>query len=135
MQFLDLGWIHLPHLRIRKYFTENSSVNFHDKVFLHFFLKFRKKWRKNLSWKFMEELPVSVKYLWIRKWTWWIRPKYRKYLDEKADMCPNSMLSHNFFMSFDDLYQSLYFVAVVILWTKLVKKQYVWFHAFGLPFL
>ena len=89
--------IHLVHLQISKYFMDDSSVNFHDKFFLHFLLKFRKKWRKNLSWKFMEELSVSVKYVWIHKWTWWIRPKYRKYLDEKADMCPNSMLSHNFF--------------------------------------
>ena len=69
---LHIGQIHLVHLRICKYFTDDSSVNFHDKVFLHFLPKFRKKWRKNLSWKFMDE--SSVKYLWIRKWTRWIRP-------------------------------------------------------------
>ena len=28
--------IHLPHLRIRKYFMDDSSVNFQEKVFLHF---------------------------------------------------------------------------------------------------
>ena len=33
---LYIGQIHPPHLRIHKYFTDNSSVNFHDKVFLHF---------------------------------------------------------------------------------------------------
>ena len=47
-------------------------LNFHVKFFLHFLLKFRKKGRKNMSWKFMDEL--SVKYLWIHKWTRWIRP-------------------------------------------------------------
>ena len=30
------GRIHLVHLRIRKYFTEDTSVNFHDRFFLHF---------------------------------------------------------------------------------------------------
>ena len=35
MSLLGMSQIHLPHLRIRKYFTKNSSVNFHDKVFLH----------------------------------------------------------------------------------------------------
>ena len=73
-QFFDYGRIHLVHLWIHKYFTDDSSVNFHDKFFLHFLLKFRKKWRKNLSWKFTDE--SSIKYLWIRKWTRWIRPKY-----------------------------------------------------------
>ena len=33
---LYLGWIHLPHLWIHKYFTNDTSINFHDKVFLHF---------------------------------------------------------------------------------------------------
>ena len=70
---LYYGRIHLVHLRIHKYLTDDPSVNFHDKFFLHFLLKFRKKWRKNLSWKFMDE--SSVKYLQIRKWTRWIRPK------------------------------------------------------------
>ena len=51
---------------------DDSSVNFHDKFFLNFFLNFSKKWRKNLSWKFMDE--SSVKYLWIDKWGRWIRP-------------------------------------------------------------
>ena len=32
---LILGRIHPPHLWIHKYFTDNSSVNFHDKGFLH----------------------------------------------------------------------------------------------------
>ena len=34
-----IGWIHLGHLRIHKYFTDDSSVNFHDMVFHHFFEK------------------------------------------------------------------------------------------------
>ena len=33
---VSLGKIHLPHLRIHKYFMDDLSVNFHDKVFLHF---------------------------------------------------------------------------------------------------
>ena len=69
------GQIHLPHLRICKYFMDDSSVNFHDKVFLHFLQKFGKKWRKTLSWKFMDE--SSVKYLWIHKWGRWIQPMCR----------------------------------------------------------
>ena len=40
--------------------------------FFFFFLNFRKKWRKNLSFKFMNE--SSVRYLWIHKWNSWIRP-------------------------------------------------------------
>ena len=51
---------------------DDSSVNFHDKILLNFLLKFRKKWTKNLSWKFTYEL--SVKYLRICKWTRWIWP-------------------------------------------------------------
>ena len=66
------GRIHLVHLWICKYFTDDSSINFHDKFFLYFLLKFSKKWRKNLPWKFTDE--SSVKYLRIRKWTRWIRP-------------------------------------------------------------
>ena len=31
-----IGQIHLVHLQIRKYFTNDSSVNFNDKFFLHF---------------------------------------------------------------------------------------------------
>ena len=38
-----LGRIHLVHLRIRKYFMDDSSVNFHDKFFLHFLVNFSKK--------------------------------------------------------------------------------------------
>ena len=72
-RYCAIGRIHLVHLRIHKYLTDDSSVNFHDKFFLHFLLKFRKKWRKNLSWKFTDE--SSIKYLWIHKWTRWIRPK------------------------------------------------------------
>ena len=85
--FLYLGRIHLVHLWICKYFTDDSSVNFHDKFFLHFLLKFRKKWRRNLSWKFTDKW--SVKYLWIHKWTRWIRPMahngptHRVFLDIK----------------------------------------------------
>ena len=71
-QFSNLGRIHLVYLRIRKYFMDDSSVNFHDKFFLHFLVNFSKKWRKNLSWKFTDE--SSIKYLWIRKWTRWIWP-------------------------------------------------------------
>ena len=67
-----LGRIRLPHLRISKYFTDDSSVNFPDMVFLHFLQKIGKKWRKTLSWKFTDE--SSIKYLWIRKWGRWIRP-------------------------------------------------------------
>ena len=37
------GQIHVSHLRIRKDFTDDSSVNFHDKVFLQFVKKFGKK--------------------------------------------------------------------------------------------
>ena len=58
---------------------DDSSVNFHDKVFLHFLPNFFKKWRKILSWKFTDEL--SVKYLRIHKWGRWIRPKT---ISEKA---------------------------------------------------
>ena len=36
-----------------------SSVKFHDKFLLHFLLKFSRKWRKNLSWKYMDESSVS----------------------------------------------------------------------------
>ena len=39
------GQIHLRYLQINKYLMDDSSVNFHDKVFLHFLLKFT----KNLS--------------------------------------------------------------------------------------
>ena len=35
---LDLGRIHLVHLRIHKYFTDDPSINFHDVFFLHFLL-------------------------------------------------------------------------------------------------
>ena len=73
MNILVLGRIHMVHLWIRKYFMDDSSINFHDKFFLHFLLNFSKKWRKNLSWKFTDE--SSVKYLQIRKWTRWSRPK------------------------------------------------------------
>ena len=41
--YVDLGRIQLVHLQIRKYFTDDSSVNFHDKFFLHFLLKLTKK--------------------------------------------------------------------------------------------
>ena len=51
----DLGRIHLVHLRIHKYFTDDSSVNFHDKIFLYFLKKCGKKWRKTLSWKFTDD--------------------------------------------------------------------------------
>ena len=36
------------------------------------FSNIAKKWRIILSWKFTDE--SSIKYLWIRKWTRWIRP-------------------------------------------------------------
>ena len=55
------------------------SINFHDKVFLYFLKKNGKKWRKNLSWKFTDEL--SIKYLWIHKWGRWIRPKCQRRMD------------------------------------------------------
>ena len=38
---------------------DDSSVNFHDKFFLHFLLKFSRKWRKTLSWKFTDELSIT----------------------------------------------------------------------------
>ena len=72
-QYWDIGRIHLVLLRIHKYLTDDSFVNFRDKFWLHFLLKFRKKWRKNLLWKFTDE--SSIKYLQICKWTRWIRPK------------------------------------------------------------
>ena len=59
--FFDLGRIHLPHIRILKYFMDDLSINFHDKVFLHFLSKFGKKRRKTMSWKFTDE--SSVRYL------------------------------------------------------------------------
>ena len=68
----NYGWIHLVHLQIHKYFTDDSSVNFHDKFFLHFLKKISKQWRKTLSCKYTDE--SSVKYLRIHKWTRWIRP-------------------------------------------------------------
>ena len=34
---MHYGRSHLVHLRIHKYFMNDSSVNFHDKIFLHFF--------------------------------------------------------------------------------------------------
>ena len=37
-----LGRIHLPQLQIHKYFTDDSSINVHDKVFLHFFTNLAK---------------------------------------------------------------------------------------------
>ena len=70
---LHYGRIHLVHLRSLKYFTDDSSVNFHDKFCLHFVVNFSKKWRKNLSWKFTDE--SSIKYLRVCKWTRWIWPK------------------------------------------------------------
>ena len=36
--YLDIGRIHLVHLRIHKYFVDDSSVNFLDMFFLHFLL-------------------------------------------------------------------------------------------------
>ena len=45
-QVNDFGRIHLTHLWIRKYFTDDSSVNFHDKVFLHFLKKMAKNEEK-----------------------------------------------------------------------------------------
>ena len=36
------------HLRICKYFMDDSSINFHDKFFLHFLLKFCKTCHENL---------------------------------------------------------------------------------------
>ena len=62
-----------------------SSINFHDNFCLHFLLNFSKKWRKMSSWKFTDEL--SVKYLWIHKWTRWIRPK-RPYLWKTLQLFP-----------------------------------------------
>ena len=35
--------IHLPILWIHNYFTDDSSINFHDKVFLHFLKECGKK--------------------------------------------------------------------------------------------
>ena len=46
-----IGRIHLPHLGIHKYFMDESSINFHDKVFLHFLKKIWQKMKKTL---FME---------------------------------------------------------------------------------
>ena len=66
--FCYLGWIHLPHLRIRKIFTDNSSVFF-------IFCKNLAKNEKTMSWKFTDE--SSVKYLPISKWGRWIRPKFK----------------------------------------------------------
>ena len=62
----DIGRIHLPHLQINKYFTDDSSINFHDNFFLPLLLNYSKKWRKIMSWKFMDE--SSLKYLWICKY-------------------------------------------------------------------
>ena len=42
------GQIHLVHLWIHKYFMDDSSVNFHDKVFLHFWKKNWQKMKENL---------------------------------------------------------------------------------------
>ena len=44
-----LGQIRLPHLRIHKYFTDDSSVNFLDKVFLHFLSNSCKKNKEKYS--------------------------------------------------------------------------------------
>ena len=84
---LHYGRIHLVHLRSLKYFTDDSSINFHDKFFLHFLLNFSKKWRKNLSWKFMDE--SSIRYLRIHKWTRWIWPKHilRRRSKELSSRC------------------------------------------------
>ena len=41
------GRIQLPYLCIHKHGMDDSSVNFHDKVFLYFFEKFGKKRRKS----------------------------------------------------------------------------------------
>ena len=38
---------------------EDSSVNFHDKFFLHCLLNFSRKCRKNLSWKFTDEPSIT----------------------------------------------------------------------------
>ena len=45
---------------------DDSSINFHDKVFLHFLPIFFEKWRKILPWKFTDE--SFLKYLWICKY-------------------------------------------------------------------
>ena len=55
------------------YFMDDSSTHFHDKVFFHFLKINGKKWRKILSWKFMDK--SSINYLWICKWGKWIGPK------------------------------------------------------------
>ena len=52
---------------------QTTHINFHDKVFLRFLPNFCKKWRKTLSWKFMDE--SSVKYLRIGRWGRWIQPR------------------------------------------------------------
>ena len=69
-KFMDESSV--KYLWIRKYFTDNSSVNLHDKVFFIFCQFFEKTWRKTLSWKFMDE--SSIKYLQIHKWGRWIWP-------------------------------------------------------------
>ena len=88
---LALGQIHLPHLQIRKFFTDDSSIYFHGKVFLHLLQKFGKKWRKNVSWKFMDE--SSIKYLQIHKWTRWIRNISNK---KFRALCFSASLSQDF---------------------------------------
>ena len=66
------GWIHLVHLWICKYFMDDSSVNFHDKFFLHFLLNFSKKWRKiwpnshlTLLWTSIVMLHLVIIFIWI----------------------------------------------------------------------
>ena len=68
-------WILLNTLFLCGVFSTSQRIIV--QILLEFLLKFRKKLRKNLLWKFMDEF--SVKYLWIRKWTRWIRPMSVQY--------------------------------------------------------
>ena len=59
------GRIHLPHLRIRKYFMDESAINFCTRFFFILCAKIWQKIKKNHVQKFTDE--SSIKYLWIRK--------------------------------------------------------------------
>ena len=69
---LCMGLIHLPHLRIHKYFMDDSLVYFTRQGFPSLFANFFQKQKKSLSWKITDV--SSVKYLRICKWGRWICP-------------------------------------------------------------
>ena len=62
---LHIGRIHLPHLQIRKYFMDDSSVILKTSFFIIFFQNLARNEEKPCNGKL--QMSRLVKYLWIRK--------------------------------------------------------------------